>query len=172
MAKDPYRYFRVEARDLLTQMSQAVLAAEQAAAAQRLELPAKLLRLAHTLKGAASVVRLPEIAGLAHAIEDLLTPLRDSASAPSKDDLDALLVVIDEASQAVAELASPPGPPAPPSAAAPGAPPAPHQPGRDPAAPRPPPARCLLWRARRSARRRAAAPSAATGVKWTTCPCR
>ncbi|SEK94433.1 two-component system, chemotaxis family, sensor kinase CheA [Roseateles sp. YR242] len=104
MAKDPYRYFRVEARDLLTQMSETVLAAEQAEPAQALEVPAKMLRLAHTLKGAASVVRLPTIAGLAHAIEDLLTPLRDSARPPSRDDLDAVLAVIDEASQAVAAL--------------------------------------------------------------------
>ncbi len=101
MAKDPYRYFRVEARDLLRQMSEAVLAADQRPDP---ELPARLLRLAHTLKGAASVVRQPDIAAQAHGIEDLLTPLRDSAQAPRRDDLDALLGLIDAASQAVASL--------------------------------------------------------------------
>ncbi|UXH77351.1 hybrid sensor histidine kinase/response regulator [Roseateles amylovorans] len=101
MAKDPYRYFRVEARDLLRQMSDAVLAADQVLAP---ELPARLLRLAHTLKGAASVVRQPAIAAQAHAIEDLLTPLRDSAQAPTRDELDALLALIDAATQAVASL--------------------------------------------------------------------
>ncbi len=55
MAQDPYRYFRPEARNLLDQFAQGVLELEKdggnAAAVQR------LLRLAHTLKGAARVVR-------------------------------------------------------------------------------------------------------------------
>ncbi|MDH0866905.1 Hpt domain-containing protein, partial [Mitsuaria sp. GD03876] len=94
MAKDPYRFFRVEARDLLRQMSEAVLAAEQAPAP---ELAPRLLRLAHTLKGAASVVRQGGIAAQAHAIEDLLTPLRDSGEAPGRAEIDALLALIDAA---------------------------------------------------------------------------
>lgn len=107
MAKDPYRYFRVEARDLLTQMSDAVLAAENADPDQQIALPSRLLRWAHTLKGAASVVRLPDIAAMAHAIEDLLTPLRDAGQALSRVDLDATLVLIDEALAAVSALAAP-----------------------------------------------------------------
>ncbi len=107
MAKDPYRYFRVEARDLLTQMSDALLAAENADPDAQAALPSRLLRLAHTLKGAASVVRLPDIAALAHAIEDLLTPLRDAGQALSRIDGDATLVLIDEAQAAVAALANP-----------------------------------------------------------------
>lgn len=101
MAKDPYRFFRVEARDLLRQMSEAVLAAEHGPAP---DLPAKLLRLAHTLKGAASVVRLPEIAGQAHGIEDLLTPLRDSGTTPDRAGLDALLMLIDATGDAITAL--------------------------------------------------------------------
>lgn len=101
MAKDPYRFFRVEARDLLRQMSEAVLAAEHGPVP---DLPAKLLRLAHTLKGAASVVRLPEIAGQAHGIEDLLTPLRDSGTTPDRAGLDALLMLIDAAGDAITAL--------------------------------------------------------------------
>ncbi|MET0208762.1 MAG: response regulator [Burkholderiaceae bacterium] len=103
MAKDPYRFFRVEARDLLRQMGEAVLEAEQGTGSGG-DLPAQMLRLAHTLKGAASVVRQPGIAGQAHAIEELLTPLRDSGTAASRDDLDALLALIDEATRAVALL--------------------------------------------------------------------
>lgn len=101
MAKDPYRFFRVEARDLLRQMSEAVLAAEHGPVP---DLPAKLLRLAHTLKGAASVVRLPAIAGQAHGIEDLLTPLRDSGTTPDRAGLDALLMLIDAAGDAITAL--------------------------------------------------------------------
>ncbi|MFX1679373.1 response regulator [Mitsuaria sp. CC2] len=104
MAKDPYRFFRVEARDLLRQMSEAVLAAEQAPAP---DLPARLLRLAHTLKGAASVVRLPAIAAQAHAIEDLLTPLRDSGEPPGRAELDALLALIDAAEESITALDAP-----------------------------------------------------------------
>lgn len=104
MAKDPYRFFRIEARDLLRQMSEAVLAAEQAPAP---DLPPRLLRLAHTLKGAASVVRQPGIAAQAHAIEDLLTPLRDRAEAPGRADLDALLALIDAAGDAITALDAP-----------------------------------------------------------------
>lgn len=101
MAKDPYRFFRVEARDLLRQMSEAVLAAEAAPAP---DLPPRLLRLAHTLKGAASVVRQPGIAAQAHSIEDLLTPLRDSGDAPDRVVLDALLALIDAAGDAITAL--------------------------------------------------------------------
>ncbi|WP_377157189.1 response regulator [Roseateles sp. UC29_93] len=104
MAKDPYRFFRVEARDLLRQMGEAVLAAEQAPAH---DLPPRLLRLAHTLKGAASVVRLPAIAAQAHAIEDLLTPLRDSGDAPGRAELDALLALIDAAEESITALDAP-----------------------------------------------------------------
>ncbi len=104
MAKDPYRFFRVEARDLLRQMSEAVLAAEQAPAP---DLPPRLLRLAHTLKGAASVVRLPGIAAQAHAIEDLLAPLRDAAAPPARAELDALLTLIDDVETAIAALDGP-----------------------------------------------------------------
>ncbi len=104
MAKDPYRFFRIEARDLLRQMGEAVLAAEQASAP---DLPPRLLRLAHTLKGAASVVRQPAIAAQAHAIEDLLTPLRDSGDAPGRAELDALLALIDAAEDSIAALDAP-----------------------------------------------------------------
>jgi len=115
VAKDPYRFFRIEARDLLRQMSEAVLAAEQAPAP---DLPPRLLRLAHTLKGAASVVRQPGIAAQAHAIEDLLTPLRDRAEAPGRADLDALLALIDAAGDAITALDAPAaaGAPTPPRA--------------------------------------------------------
>ena len=77
MAQDPYRYFRPEARDLLDQFAQGILELEKsgssAGAVQR------LLRLAHTLKGAARVVRQSAIAERAHAIEDALAPFRDCA---------------------------------------------------------------------------------------------
>jgi len=75
MALDPYKYFRPEARDLVDQFAKGVLELEKggnsAASVQR------LLRVAHTLKGAARVVKQSEIANRAHAIEDALSPFRD-----------------------------------------------------------------------------------------------
>jgi two-component system chemotaxis sensor kinase CheA len=78
MAQDPYRYFRPEAQELINAFAKSVLdleKGESAAGAVH-----KLLRLAHTLKGAARIVKQTEIAKLAHAIEDTLEPLRDAQS--------------------------------------------------------------------------------------------
>jgi two-component system chemotaxis sensor kinase CheA len=55
MAKDPYRYFRVEARDLLEGLTAGILQLEKGTAAP--DVVGRLLRLAHTLKGAARVVK-------------------------------------------------------------------------------------------------------------------
>ena len=78
MAQDPYKYFRVEARELLDGLGRGVLELEKGAGAT--ETGRRMLRLAHTLKGAARVVKQPPIAELAHAIEDVLVPYA-SASA-------------------------------------------------------------------------------------------
>jgi two-component system chemotaxis sensor kinase CheA len=93
MAQDPYRYFRPEARNLLDQFAQGVLELEKdggsAGAVQR------LLRLAHTLKGAARVVRQSAIAERAHAIENTLAPFRDCTSAIARDNIDVILAHLD-----------------------------------------------------------------------------
>jgi two-component system chemotaxis sensor kinase CheA len=112
MAQDPYRYFRIEAHELLTQLGQAALALEQAEAGGAAELVARLLRLAHTLKGAARVVKLPGIADQAHAIEDLLAPLREAgaAAAPARAQIDALLALQDDIAAQLRALTPPPLP--------------------------------------------------------------
>ena len=51
----------------------------------------RLLRLAHTLKGAARVVKQPEIADRAHAIEDALTPLREPSASVAREQIDTVL---------------------------------------------------------------------------------
>lgn len=77
-AKDPYRYFRVEARELLDGLQRGLdaLAAGGHAADQ---VPG-LLRVAHTLKGAARVVKLTSISDLAHRLEELIEPDRAAAA--------------------------------------------------------------------------------------------
>ncbi len=75
---DPYRYFRIEAGEILEQLQSGLLELERGASPT--EIISKLLRLAHTLKGAARVVKQKEIADRCHAVEDLLVPVRDSGA--------------------------------------------------------------------------------------------
>jgi two-component system chemotaxis sensor kinase CheA len=83
MALDPYRYFRLEARELLEQFGKDILELERHGSS-----PAtiqRLLRVAHTLKGAARVVKQTEIADRAHAVEDSLALLREvTGTVPSQ----------------------------------------------------------------------------------------
>ena len=105
MAKDPYQYFRVEARELLDGLTQGILQLEKGPAAPSSESVARLLRLAHTLKGAARVVRQPEIAQRVHSVEGILTTLRESKQPLSKKQASELLLLIDESSSHLAEIA-------------------------------------------------------------------
>ncbi|WP_158922721.1 response regulator [Acidisphaera sp. S103] len=93
MAADPYRYFRLEARELLDQCAQTVLELEKGGPAATLV--QQLLRLVHTLKGAARVVRQAGIADGAHAIEDALAPLRDATAGVTRDALGPILDHLD-----------------------------------------------------------------------------
>jgi two-component system, chemotaxis family, sensor kinase CheA len=108
MERDPYRYFRVEARELLDQLGKGALDLDKGSAAP--ELIAVMLRLAHTLKGAARVVKQREIADQAHAIEDTLTPFREKRIAISRDRVEALQKALDEIALRVAALARQPDP--------------------------------------------------------------
>jgi two-component system chemotaxis sensor kinase CheA len=103
MARDPYRYFRIEARELLDQLGKGALELDKGAAAP--ELIALMLRLAHTLKGAARVVKQREMADQAHAIEDALTPFRETGLAVSRDSVGATLKALDEIGKRMAVLA-------------------------------------------------------------------
>ena len=107
MAKDRYRYFRIEARELLDGLSRGVLELERTPDDRALV--ARLLRLAHTLKGAARVVQQPAIGDLAHAAEDALATHRDDTAPPvQRDTIDALLRALDGMSARVAGLEPPP----------------------------------------------------------------
>src|ERR1700722_10844926 len=106
MARDPYRYFRVEARELLDELGKGALQLDEGAAAP--ELIALMLRLAHTLKGAARVVKQREIAEHAHAIEDALAPFRGKNVAVSRVGIDAVLEALDEAALRMGALAPQP----------------------------------------------------------------
>ena len=102
MAKDPFKYFRVEARELLEQFGQGVLELERGAGASAV-VP-RVLRLAHTLKGAARVVRQPEIADTAHRIEDALAPWRDATATVPHACIETVLAGLAEIAARVAGL--------------------------------------------------------------------
>jgi two-component system chemotaxis sensor kinase CheA len=99
---DPYKYFRPEARDLVDQFAKGILDLEKGGNAAAVR---QLLRLAHTLKGAARVVRQVEIAKGAHAIEDALSPFRDSTEGIAREQIDAVLQHVDEIAGRIAALA-------------------------------------------------------------------
>ncbi|MFF5296688.1 hybrid sensor histidine kinase/response regulator [Paractinoplanes globisporus] len=103
-ARDPLRYFRIEARELVDQISAAVLDLDQQPGP---DLVARLLRFAHTLKGAARVVKQTEIADRAHTIEEVLVPHRGNETALPTDDMRELLRLNDEIARFVRDLESP-----------------------------------------------------------------
>lgn len=116
MTRDRLRYFRVEARELLDQLGQAVLELERGAVAA-VTIP-RMLRLAHTLKGAARVVKQTEIADRAHATEAVLSELRDGGDPATRPQIERLLTLLDDMSSRLAALTAPsePGTPAAPAA--------------------------------------------------------
>lgn len=93
MAPDPYRYFRIEARELLEGLTQGVLAIEKGGGGR--ELVERMLRFAHTLKGAARVVRQIAIAESAHAVEDALAPWRATGGPVPRERIGGLLERLD-----------------------------------------------------------------------------
>jgi two-component system, chemotaxis family, sensor kinase CheA len=107
VSNDPYKYFRVEARELWDGLHQGVLALEKRQA------PAgtvqRLLRLAHTLKGAARVVKQVAIAELAHSLEDELA-LHKESGAPGKESIERMLGLLDGVSARISALSAPSAP--------------------------------------------------------------
>ncbi|MDI6100028.1 response regulator [Actinoplanes sp. NEAU-A12] len=114
--KDPLRYFRIEARELIDQISAGVLDLDQRAGPEPV---ARLLRAAHTLKGAARVVKQKEIADRAHSFEDVLVPHRTGETPLPAEEMRELLRLNDEIAAYVAALERPPEAP-PPVPASPG----------------------------------------------------
>lgn len=116
--KDPYRYFRGEARELLDGLRRGTAELENAGGdPARIAL---LLRLAHTLKGAARVVKLPTVSEFAHRLEDVLASLRDTAGTPTRGQLAELQRIIAAIGAGLERIEQPAGrPPAAEAAASP-----------------------------------------------------
>lgn len=109
MAPAPADYFRIEAREIVEGLGRGILALEKSA---RPEVIAELFRLAHTLKGAARVVKQTALAQSAHALEDRLAALRDGAAGAQplpREEIDDLLRRADEIAGQVRALDAPAG---------------------------------------------------------------
>lgn len=114
MATDPYKYFRIEARELLEGLGRGVLELEKS---WDKDVVSKLLRLAHTLKGAARVVKLVDIAERAHAFEEALGPYRERSGPVPAEQVEALLRLVDAIGKGI-QVIEASGEGAPPGAAA------------------------------------------------------
>ena len=108
---------REEANDCLARIESNLLALE--AGGRDPELVDSLFRDTHSVKGAASMVGWPEVASIAHGMEDRLEDARDRGELPA-DDVEPLLRATDELRQAVdaaagrgGAAADPPPPPPP-----------------------------------------------------------
>jgi two-component system, chemotaxis family, sensor kinase CheA len=100
--EDLYKYFKIESRELVGSLTRDILELEKDG--PREDLLRSLSRGAHTLKGAARVVQLPEIAEIAHAMEDVLAEFHGSATAMPKDCIGRLLGQVDKISERVNTL--------------------------------------------------------------------
>ena len=105
MARDQYKYFRIEARELLEGLNRAVLDLERGERGK--DLVGRILRLAHTLKGASRVVKQPGVAELAHSIEDAFAPYRDGDSTIPQACTNRTLGMLDMIAGKVASLDPP-----------------------------------------------------------------
>ncbi|WP_395820533.1 response regulator [Archangium minus] len=102
---DPYRYFRIEARELIEQLTQGLFSlADGEGGAQAVP---ELFRYAHTLKGAARVVGQVRMAEMAHAVEDALSPYRNTGASLPVDSVHEFLRLVGQMAEALDELEAP-----------------------------------------------------------------
>lgn len=102
---DPYRYFRIEARELIDELAAGLAGLRRGEPTS--DLVGGLLRHAHTLKGAARVVSQAEIADHTHALEGLLEPFRGSADPVPAEQLEEMLGLVDEIGDRLRAIAAP-----------------------------------------------------------------
>jgi two-component system chemotaxis sensor kinase CheA len=108
MGEDPYKYFRIEARELSEQLQRELLELEKGSGTvDEKDRVAKLFRYAHTLKGAARVVKQREIAELAHVLEDRLSGHRDGSLLIDASAIGELLALVDKVARLVDLLVKP-----------------------------------------------------------------
>ena len=106
--KELEEFFRAEARELVDGLTHDLLVLERTP--DDISTLNRCLRLAHTLKGAARVVRQMRIGEMAHTIEDALTPFRDGEEQISSEYVSDLLRILERIRETLVELGIEPGP--------------------------------------------------------------
>ncbi len=96
----PLDYFQMEAIERLERLSSGLMALEQSP--EELDIIQDLFREAHSLKGAAGVTGLKDIAEICHRMEDLLSTVRDGTEKPGAAMIDVLLSATDAVLELVA----------------------------------------------------------------------
>ena len=86
--------FLVESEEGLDAMEQALVQMESNPS--DLELLHTIFRVAHSIKGNATSLELPELAGFAHVVEDLLDVFREQQALPGPELISLLLKAVDE----------------------------------------------------------------------------
>lgn len=97
---DKYKYFKIEAAEILDELTKGLLKLEKTP--DDSELVNRLFRYAHTLKGAAAVVRLTVVSKLVHRMEDQLSLFREGKDTPSSENITMLFKFL-EAVNAIME---------------------------------------------------------------------
>ncbi len=92
MAVNLESLFRLEASELTAALTKGLLALEKDAGSA--DLIAQCFRLAHTLKGAARTVRRTDVSELAHTMEEVLAPYRESGEPVEPDCVSDLLAIL------------------------------------------------------------------------------
>ena len=91
--KDPFRFFKIEAQELLEKLSQGLLELEKIPTDE--SLLNELFRHAHTLKGSARLVQLKNIGDIAHLMEDLLGVAKKGEKTITSAHIDIFLKSLD-----------------------------------------------------------------------------
>ena len=97
-------YFLAEAEDYLNVLSHGI--PELAVTTDRNTLLEELFRAAHTLKGAASIVRLTVTSQIAHSMEDILETFKNGQLEVEKDVVDLLLTMLDAIAHIVRDISA------------------------------------------------------------------
>ncbi|MDY6843025.1 MAG: response regulator [Thermodesulfobacteriota bacterium] len=93
MVENPYKYFFIEADELLDSLTRDILEFEKSP--DKSNLLKALFRYAHTLKGAAHVVGLLSVSRLAHSIENLFSRARDQGVKLTSEDISLIIESLD-----------------------------------------------------------------------------
>ena len=103
--------FSVEAEEHLQAMNRHLLALEAGATLEaRTQVMAEIFRAAHSLKGAARAVSLPEVEALSHTLEDLFAGIREGGLEPAPDALQGAYRTLDSIGSLLGAGAGPKAP--------------------------------------------------------------